>query len=140
MGDRPEGVAKEMLVAAVLQDHKEIHGTDSDFAMCCTHFTITKRVEADVRAIGKRDEETSLDQQLILPGYKRVQKEYIVEREEEARIIAVQHMTEDEVLKKARQHRAMGDGHYEHADELEKYLEDRRVSGRNASLEDHPTL
>lgn len=115
---------KGWLINAVIQDHADINGEDADFAICCARLTIRSRVESYFRKI-KENEKDPTDEQMIFPGYKRLQKRYIVDRDTELVAVSILDMTDEEIRSKAEEHRKMGAGHYEHADELMRFLMDR---------------
>lgn len=115
---------KAWLVNAVIQDHADINGEDADFALCCSRSAVKSRVESYFRKI-KENENDPTDEQMIFPGFRRLQKRYIVDRNTELVAISILDMTDDEIRNKAEEHRKMGAGHYEHADELIQFLSDR---------------
>lgn len=117
-------IHKQWLITAVLADHDRIQGDDRDFALCCARYAIEQQVDRYFRSI-KQNEEDQTEQQL-LPGFERLQKRYICERNDEQMIVMVEDMTDAELDLKASQHRQMGDGHYKHADELIRFKEERR--------------
>lgn len=114
---------KGWLINAVIQDHADIKGEDADFAICCARLAIRSRVESYFRKI-KENENDPTDEQMIFPGFKRLQKRYIVERDELV-AVSVLDMTDAEIKAKAEEHRRMGAGHFEHANELMQFLLDR---------------
>lgn len=122
------GVPKGWLVNAVMSKHANVTGDDSDFALCGSRYAVERRVEAHFREI-KENEENPTNPQLILPGYEKLQKEYIVERNDEQVAISIWDMTDEEIDWKADQHRAMGRGHFAHADELIRFKESRKANG-----------
>ena len=60
--------------------------------------------------------------QLILEGWKHLQKLYVVGVDGEQMYIDIESMTDDQIQDKAEEHRKIGRGNLEHADELERYL------------------
>ena len=105
-----------------MEDHSDISGGDADFALCCMEFAIKNRVEKYFRSI-KENENTGDDDQMNLPGYEHLQKRYIVEREGERVAVPIRQMTTEEFMTKIDEHRKMGAGHYAHADELERFMQ-----------------
>ena len=65
--------------------------------------------------------EVHADPQLVLPGFKRLQTMYCVERDGAQVAVKINKMTPDELDAKKAELRAMGAGCYEHADEIERY-------------------
>ncbi|MHC4687783.1 MAG: hypothetical protein ACYTEW_26275 [Planctomycetota bacterium] len=118
---------KDWLQQAVMKDHDDVAGEDADFALCCMHYTVKARVEKHFRDI-KENENTGADSQMNLPGYEHIQKRYIFERNGDRVAVPVQLMTLEEFKMKIGEHRKMGAGHYAHADELERYMEQLDLS------------
>ena len=125
-------IHKGWLVNAVMRDHDSITGDDADFAVCLAHAHVTKRVEHYFRRIKEAEQEGGTDDQLILPGYEKLQRRYIVTRDEAQVGIDVWDLTDDELDAKAHEHRAMGRGHFQHADELDRFRAERAASSRTA--------
>ena len=113
---------KDGLVAGVIADLEN----DAEFRRWAAHFTVLKHVEAYFRKFKEREERAN-DGQPVLEGFKHVQSEYLVPRNGSQRFIRVHDMTDEEFDEKAQQHRAMGQGHFDHADELIRFKEDRQA-------------
>jgi len=119
-----EVLHKDWLVNAVVADHADITGDDADFALCTARYAVLQRVERYFRKI-KENENTQEDPQMLLPGYQKLQSRYLVERAQEQVAVSIWIMTDDEIDWKADQHRAMGKGHFEHANELLRFKDSR---------------
>jgi len=117
-------IHKKWLVGAILGDHEGIEGPDAEFALCCARFTVEQHVDKYFRTV-RQNEEDQMEQDL-LPGFERLQKRYICERDGEQMIVKIHDMTDDEIDAKVAQHRLMGDGHYRHADELLRFKSDKK--------------
>ena len=115
---------KQWLIAALMADHDQIQGEDRDFAVCCARFTIEQRVDRYFRTTKQSEMEEPSDQ-LVLPGYERLQRRYICDRNGEQVIVRVHDLTDEEIDLKAAQHRQMGEGHRKHANELERFKSER---------------
>ena len=115
-------IEKDSLVDAVVSDHAE----DSDFAAFGVRFVVTKLVEAYFRNL-KQQEQNGADEQLILPGYGHLQRRYFMGRNGKQEAVRVHSMTDEEFDWKAGQHRLMGRGHFDHADELIRFKEGRQA-------------
>ena len=124
--DHNDKLSKSWLIAALVNDHKDIQGGDAGFALMAIAQLVPQRVELYFRKIRKIEDAPEAPEQLVLTGYRRVQREYIVERDDDALAISVWDMTDEEIETKAAEHKAMGQGHFEHARELLKFLEVRR--------------
>jgi len=68
------------------------------------------------------------DPQLLLPGFKRLLKAYLIDRRGEQIVVAIERMTSGELTDKADELDAMAVGCQEHARELRRYLADRIVT------------
>lgn len=68
------------------------------------------------------------DPELLLPGFKRLIKAYLIDRDGEQKIVAIQRMTGFEIARKADEYDAMALGCRDHAAELRRYLSDRKAS------------
>jgi len=115
---------KGWLVNSVMADHDDIQGDDAEFARCLSIAHVTKRVEHYFRK-AKADERNPADPQMVLPGYTVLQRMYIIERDDELVGVPVGDATNDELRGKEKQMRAMGDGLYKHADEIQRYIQER---------------
>lgn len=111
---------------AVLDKHPGLSGADRAWY----HFCASGHVEDAVRnALRKfKDTEDEPDRQMLLPGHERLQKAYLTDRNEESTLVPIDQMTSQELLAKAKVYRKLGRGCYQHADELERYAEDRRAA------------
>ncbi len=112
-----ELVRKPWLVQQIARTN--LQPSDSDFAKACAYHTI-----ADVlgRVMRKSKDHTTVNplaEQLTLPGYRRVQTHYAVDRGDEACFVAVHRMTARERREKVAALRSQGHGVLQHADELE---------------------
>lgn len=129
-----EGVVpKSWLCAAVAKRHAEIDGPDSDFAFYCIQAHVSASVDKYIRQVKVREDEN--DEQTVMEGYTRLQKQYVFQRDvevaegssvrivKESVIVNLAALTKAEALGKADEHRAMGTGHFEHARELEQFAE-----------------
>lgn len=121
-------IHKSWLIQAILEDHVDVHGEDSDFALCGAREMVRSRVERHFRTVKADDAGEAEDPQGILPGYEYLQKRYIVPRNGEQVMVRVGAMTREELMAKAEEHRRMGEGHYRHADEIERFCEEQKVA------------
>ena len=91
-----------------------------DHYLCCTNAFVRDQVRQRMNRY-KVKSDPNPDKQLVLEGWERLQKRYFLREDNRDCAIRVQEMTFDQLMAKAREHRAMGDGHYQHASELERY-------------------
>ena len=127
--DTPRG----WLVQEILGRYSAIQGADVDFYTLCAYSHVTTTVRRVLRPYAIDEEETA-EQQIILPGFKRLQKGYIVERDGDSVLVktAPGHITPNELREKAREYRQMGKGCYEHADELDRLADQWELGGTTA--------
>lgn len=70
----------------------------------------------------KSDESRQL---LLGPEFQHAQQRYVIEREGESVVVRIFDMTDDELEAKAVEHEKQGDGHFEHAAELRRFMAER---------------
>lgn len=68
------------------------------------------------------------DAQLVLEGFERLQKEYLIEEDGAQVSVPIEEMSDAQLMEKHAELRAMGDGCYLHADEILRYVERRRAA------------
>lgn len=74
----------------------------------------------------KAETDREVDGQLVLPGYERLQQRYLVREGDESVAVKIQDLTDIQLLEKATELRNMGEGCFLHADEIERYISDRK--------------
>lgn len=122
--DAKRATKKSWLVQTVLAAYGSPEGEGAEFFTLCAYEHLQDTVRSVLsRYRPKPDDESQ--RQLPMPGYERLQRGYLVERDGESTITPVVMMTDAEVQAKAREYRSIGDGCHAHADELERYLEER---------------
>lgn len=115
-------IVDSWLVQAILSKHDE---TDlSDFSKCARLEFVKDEVGRCVRRF-KEPEPDELDQ-LTLPGFRRLQKAYKIEREEQQLIVPIELMSDAELEAKALEHDNMAKGHNVHAREIRRYIKARQ--------------
>lgn len=73
----------------------------------------------------KAELDDEVDGQLVLPGYQRLQRRYLVKENAETVAVQVQALNDNQLLEKASELRSMGEGCFLHADEIERYIQER---------------
>jgi hypothetical protein len=117
-------ISAKALAMDIVARHSAIVGDDVDFYSHCSLEHVENKVRLAFNRFKLKPEgELSPDPQMTLPGFKRVQRFYAVERESDHQIIAIEDLTRAEIVGKVEELRAMGRGCYEHADELERYAQ-----------------
>lgn len=119
-----DGVAaKSALISLILAAHARINGEDKDFAMLCVQLAVYAGVDKLFREVkaGEKDG----DEGPPIPGFERLQKHYVIQRDGDSCIVPIFAMTDDELEAKAKEHEGMATGHVEHAKELRRFREER---------------
>ena len=118
------------LTTVVVEAHADLRGNDADWYKFCAYGyvrnTVRKVVNTYKEISGKRT-----DEQLLLPGFKRLQKFYALDRGDEAVFVPIAQMSDEEIEEKIREYAAMAVGCKQHAKELQRYLSERngKVNG-----------
>lgn len=109
----------------VLLEHPGLEGDDRDFYDCCAKGHVRNEVRRALRRFTPQ-ESADVDPQLVLPGFKRLQKAYLVERQGEHQVVPTESLSDAEIEAKAVEHERMSEGNLLHADELRRYAKTRR--------------
>ncbi len=119
-----QAIPTSWLVQHIFDRHKESFTDDFGRGVAFDAFrSYVREVMQKYKLDAKREDEP--DPQMVLPGYKRVQKRYLVTRNRESISVPAEQLTRLEVDDKIGELRRMGHGCFEHADELGKYLAER---------------
>lgn len=76
----------------------------------------------------KAETDDQVDGQLVLPGYKRLQQRYLIHEDGESVAVLTSQIADEVLLGKASELRNMGEGCFSHADEIERYIEERNAA------------
>lgn len=114
----------------ILESHDSgTYESDADqlFWRSTSYETVRKRV---TQAINNRagDREVPNDEQIMLPGWERLQAYYVVERNGDQVGLPVWDLTDDELDKKSCLYRSFATANMKHADEIDQFKELRRGS------------
>lgn len=111
----------------VVNQHGILSGDDPEWFRYCAFAHIRSVVRRCVQHYrGSPTLET--DQQLLLGDeFKRIQKAYLVERKKEQIVVPVNLLSSGEIEGKINELRKMGEGCFEHADELTRYNSRRQA-------------
>jgi len=119
-------VAAGWIAQAIFNKRQDITGGDADFYKA----KAWDAVRADVRqALNRYKSKPEEDQQLVLPGYRYLQKAYMVERNQEQAVVPISQMTDEEIIARVAEYQRMADGCMKHAEELMGYLSRRQIRG-----------
>jgi magnesium-transporting ATPase (P-type) len=125
--DKGQIAAANWVTEAVVSRHTKISGDDKEWYQVCAYAVIRSVVR---KCVQRYKESPSLenDPQMVLEGFSRVQKAYLVERKKKQVVVPIDKLTSTEIDSKIRELRTMGQGCFEHADELSHYKDERRAT------------
>jgi hypothetical protein len=109
----------------VMQNHPVPEGGQADFYLFAASGYVKETVTAMIRRVKVQDAATP-DAQYVLEGFGRLQKEYVVERDGDPVGVPIEKMTDDELMEKYHEIRAIGDGCYLHCEEILRYIDLRK--------------
>lgn len=118
-------VAVAWVVAEMLSRHSDITGADAELHRVCAHHHFRFTAREVLRGRKADEEENNPRQSDLFPGYKHLQRHYIVQRGDDAAVVPVEHMTMDELRDKEFALRSFAHGAMAHADELADYRKAR---------------
>lgn len=107
------------IVLAVLAAHQDIHGEDEPFYALCGEEHVRDTVRKAIQKYKVTPE--GAPDQLILPGCERMQKRYLVDRDNDQVIVPVELMTDAELIAKEDELGSMAAGCLQHQKELRRY-------------------
>ena len=108
------------LANAVISRHERIEGRDKDFYLTCAWSHVRVVVRQVLRRY-KGEPEVEPDRQIVMPGFKRLQRGYLLERDKESVLVRIDQLTHAELDEKAEEYERMGEGCRLHALELRRY-------------------
>lgn len=129
IGNLVESGAMELepnwITIAIIQKHKPPEGTDKGFWLCCSRQAVRAEVRQQFSKF-KAFNGGEVGLQTTLPGFAHVQKFYAIGRKGKQILAHIDSMTTQEIKGKCLELINMGNGCYQHAEELEKYLNERK--------------
>jgi hypothetical protein len=111
----------DWITTAILNEHDDISGDDSDFFA----YNAREHIRGEVRRQLNRYKlkpEVQADRQLVLPGFLRLQEYYLVARDDEHVAIRIDSLSDEESRAKYAELLAMAAGVLEHAREFARYF------------------
>jgi hypothetical protein len=117
-------------IQRIVARHRGIRGKDKPFYVLCAYEHVHDTVRSALRQYHSPPEEDGQRPQLLLPGFKRVQRAYLIERKGTRKLVPTALMTPAELRTKAKEYREIGAGCREHALELDRLADDREADGR----------
>ncbi|MGB0973113.1 MAG: hypothetical protein ACPGVG_19485 [Mycobacterium sp.] len=125
--DAGETVQADWVAHQIMLDHPYIQGDDAPFYRLGASSWVRDCVRRYLHRFKPRAE-VEADKQLVLEGFERLQRAYLVTRNKQQVIVPVDHLSVDELRAKGRECQAMGDGCYQHASELFRYASSRQAA------------
>lgn len=111
-------VARHPLPSNWTGDHK-------DFAIICIHHHVRGLVKDVLKAMkASRDDIT--DPQMTMEGFSRLQKAYIIERNNDLTVVPIEQCSDEELQAKADELQVKIDGMIQHRNEILRYIRQRR--------------
>ncbi len=121
-----EPVGATWVTHEVVSRHSQPEHADSGWYTLCAYEAVRGAVRTVARNFRRKSEEDAgADEQQILPGFERVQKAYLVERDGEQRFVPTASLTDEEIDAKSDQLECIGEGCFQHAKELRRYKKER---------------
>lgn len=141
--DQGQVVKTDWVTQSIVKQHAGITGDDAEWYQLCAFGHIRYLVRQRLRLFKVTLEDP--DDQVVLPGFDRLQNAYLTERDGDHVVVPIGQLTVNEIREKIGELRRMGDGCHRHADELERYLSDAQgvaVQRSRASRaeRDRPTI
>jgi hypothetical protein len=125
VGERTE-TPVDWIVHQIITEHPLAEWSDSDFYECCAYTAVRGYTRAVYRDMRQGDIAAEAeDRQLVFPGFERLQRRYIIERDGDMVAVALEAMTDAEIAAKVSELRRDAQGCLRHADELERFKHDR---------------
>jgi len=113
----------EYITNAVIDRHPDVSGADAEFYRVMSRAQVREAVRSRLNAF-KAKAEAEADRQLVMQGFERLQRRYLVNEDGTQVAVKVEHMTSKQRQSKVAELRAMGQGCFQHADELERFDRD----------------
>lgn len=118
-GPRDRAVSSMEFVAALIDRWGVHHDQDPRYQLA-TWEKIKDEVQLIVRGM-KRKSEIPTDQRVLF-DYSYLQALYVVDAGGMSQVVPLDLMTREQLEAKESEHRAQGRGHYQHADELRRFI------------------
>jgi hypothetical protein len=113
-------------VGSLIKSHGGISGDDARWYSDCAFIAVWNAVTKYHRTVKAAEESPTVEQRELFPGYRRLQRRYSVERSSERYIVPVEELTDAEIDTKIAEHYRQSEGHRLHAQELERFKDERR--------------
>ena len=131
---RRQTINPDWVTQEIMNQHQDFVGNDADFYQCVGRESIRDQVRKQINRFRVTPEKAkNIDRQLVLPGYQYLQQAYLIETGGEQIAIPLERLDCFQRKSKITELRAMGDGCYQHADELERYNAEHPYQGPKAA-------
>lgn len=122
-------VRHDWIAAEFMGVHCNIDGADAEIYRYCTRLQIQRIA---TKCIGKYEanEAIAVDEQILLPGFDRLQRAYPVERDGHRITVPIYQLTDDELLTRAAEYDEMARGCRVHAKEIRAYVRKRQSEAK----------
>lgn len=118
-------ISKASLTEMVMDQWVDgVEGEAADVALVALHDSVWNTVSSRMNS-DKKQESKDADPQMVMEGFARLQKAYVCTVENEQVYVLTEEMTDEQLQEKAEEHRRFGRGNYQHAEEIERYIEER---------------
>ena len=125
--DQGQVVSMSWITNEVLQEHGDMHGSDSDFYVICARHYVSDVVKKQIQKYEPNNGKA--ESQMTLAGFEYMQKCYTVPRNgEKSVLVPTDQLTDEEIELRAQEYEAMAQGNLKHAQELREYARIRRQS------------
>ncbi|WP_321941678.1 hypothetical protein [Paraburkholderia tropica] len=121
----------DWITETIMSSHAPPVCDDADVYLFNTRANVRDAVGAHLRR-AKLKTDVTPDAQLVLEGFERLQKEYLIDDDGAQVSVPIEELSDGQLMEKYHELRAMGDGCYLHADEILRYI-DARNAGRAAA-------
>ena len=124
LDERSQKKHPDWITETIMQMHQPPGGNDAEFYSFNTRANVREAVAAQLRR-AKLKADIASDSQLVLEGFERLQKEYLIDEDGAQVSVPVEKMSDAQLMEKWHELRAMGDGCYLHANEILRYIDIR---------------
>ncbi len=118
-------VRTQFLALEIMGKHPLGDGSDTDFYQLCAVETLRVQCRKVLSSFKVSTELPDEDEQMILPGYERLQWGYMLVREKESVVVPTDQITYAELTAKADEYYKAAKGQEEHAEELLRYRDEK---------------
>lgn len=118
-------ISKSVLIDQVMTKWiDDVHGEAAGIALVGLHDAVWNEVGRRMNA-DKNNEPKEPDKQIVMEGFERLQKAYVCTVDDEQVYVLTEEMADEQLYAKAEEHRRFGKGNFQHAEEIERYIEQR---------------